>query len=84
MNATLTADGGVQIPQELRDRAQLKTGDTLEVHLHQGTLVLRKHEALNPVQISALLERSRGLPAPTTADDAAVEQAVRDVRAQRR
>ena len=46
MNATLSADGQVQIPQELRDRAQLKSGDTLEVHLYQGTLVLRKHEAL--------------------------------------
>jgi len=84
MNATLSADGQVQIPKELRDSAQLKPGDTLEVQLYKGTLVLRKHAPLNAEQAATLLERSRALPKPTPDDEAAVEQAIREVRAQRR
>lgn len=84
MNATLLSDGQIVIPPELRERAQLKPGDTLDIHLYKGTIVLRKHTPLTPEQCAALLERSRTQPKPTPDDDAAVEQAIREVRAMRR
>ena len=84
MNAMLSADGQIVIPRELRDRAHLQPGDTLEVQLYKGTLVLRKHQPLSPEQAAALLERSRSQPQPAAEDDAAVEQAIGEVRARRR
>ena len=83
MNAVLTEDGKIAIPQELREDAQLKPGDTLDVQLYKGTLVLRKRQPLTREQCAALLEHSRSLPEPTPEDDLAVEQAIREVRAQR-
>lgn len=84
MNAVLAADGKIMLPPELRDNAQLQPGDTLDVQFYKGSIVLRKHQPLTPEQCAALLERSRSQPKPTLEDDAAVEQAVREVRAQRR
>ena len=84
MNATLSSDGQIAIPPELRESAQLKPGDTLDIHLYKGTLVLRKHQPLTPEQCAALLERSRAQPTPTPEDDAVVAQAIRQVRAKRR
>ena len=84
MNATLSSDGQIVIPRELRESAQLRPGDTFDVQLYKGTLVLRKHQPLSPEQAATLLERSRAQPKPTPEDDAAVEQALREVRAQRR
>ena len=83
MNAMLSADGQIVIPMELREGAHLQPGDTLEVQLYKGTLVLRKHQPLSPVQAAALLERSRSQPAPTPEDDATVAQAIGAVRARR-
>jgi AbrB family looped-hinge helix DNA binding protein len=83
MNALLSADGQIVIPKELREGAQLQPGDTLEVQLYKGTLVLRKHQPLSPQQAAALLERSRSQPAPTAEDDAAVALALREVRTRR-
>lgn len=84
MNATLSADGRILLPDELRARAELKPGDTLDVQLYKGTIVLRKRQPLTPEQCAALLERSRSQPKPTAEDDAAVEHAIREVRAERR
>ena len=84
MNATLAEDGKIVIPPELRENAQLKAGDTLDVQYYKGTIVLRKHQPLTPEQCATLLERSRSLPKPTPQDDLAVEEAVREVRTQRR
>jgi len=81
MTAVLTDDGKVTIPLELREDAQLKPGDTLDVQLYKGTLVFRKHQALTREQCSALLERSRSQPKPTAEDDEAVSQAIQEVRA---
>ena len=83
MNATLSADGQIVIPQELREGAHLQPGDTLEFQLYKGTLVLRKHQLLSQEQAAELLERSRAQPKPGPEDDAAVEQAIREVRARR-
>ena len=84
MNAMLSADGQIMIPKELRESAHLQPGDKLDVQLYKGTLVLRKHQPLAPEQAAALLERSRSQPAPTPEDDAAVAQAISEVRARRR
>ncbi len=59
MNATLSSDGKIILPHEVRDSAQLKPGDVLEVQFHKGTIVLRKHQPLTPEQCAALLEQSR-------------------------
>lgn len=80
MNVTLFADGQIVIPKELRQSAHLQPGDTLDVQLYKGTLVLRKHQPLSPVQAAALLERSRAQPAPTPEDEAAVAQAIGEFR----
>ena len=84
MNAVLTDDGTIVLPPELRENAHLKPGDTLDVQLYKGSIVLRKHQPLTQEQCATLLERSRSQPKPSAEDDAAVEQVVRDARAQRR
>jgi bifunctional DNA-binding transcriptional regulator/antitoxin component of YhaV-PrlF toxin-antitoxin module len=82
MNAVLTADGKLVLPPELRENAQLRPGDTLDVQFYKGSIVLRKHQPLTQEQCAGLLERSRSQPRPTAEDDAAVEEAIREVRAQ--
>lgn len=84
MNAVLTEDGKIVIPPQLRQDARLQPGDTLEVQLYKGTIVLRKRQPLTPEQCAALLEHSRSLPEPTLEDNVAVEQAIHEVRARRR
>jgi AbrB family looped-hinge helix DNA binding protein len=84
MNAVLTDDGKIAIPKELRQDAQLQPGDTLDMQLYKGTIVLRKRQPLTPEQCAALLERSRSQPKPGPKDDDAVEQTIREVRTQRR
>ena len=84
MNTVLTDDGKIALPAELRENAQLRPGDTLDVQIYKGTIVLRKNQPLTPAQCAALLERSRSQSRPTAEDELAVEQAVREVRAQRR
>lgn len=84
MNAVLTQDGKIVIPDELRADAQLQPGDTLDAQFYKGTIVLRKRQPLTAEQCAALLERSRSQPKPTAEDDLAVEQAIREVRSQRR
>jgi hypothetical protein len=82
MNAVLTDDGKIALSPLLRENAQLRPGDTLAVQFYKGSIVLRKHQPLTPEQCAALLERSRSQPQPTPEDEAAVEDAVREVRAQ--
>jgi bifunctional DNA-binding transcriptional regulator/antitoxin component of YhaV-PrlF toxin-antitoxin module len=84
MNAVLTDDGKIVLPPELRADARLQPGDTMDVQFYKGSIVLRKHQPLTPEQCAALLERSRSQPKPSADDDGAVEQALREVRAQRR
>jgi AbrB family looped-hinge helix DNA binding protein len=84
MNAVLSEDGKIALPAELRKDAELRPGDTLDVQLYKGTIVLRKRRPLTPEQCAALLERSRSQPKPGVEDDAAVEQAIREARTQRR
>jgi bifunctional DNA-binding transcriptional regulator/antitoxin component of YhaV-PrlF toxin-antitoxin module len=84
MNAVLTDDGKIALPPSLRKDAQLQPGDTLDVQLYKGSIVLRKHQPLTSEQCAALLERSRSQPSPTPEDEAAVDHTVREVRVRRR
>lgn len=84
MNTVVTEDGKVALPAELRQDAQLQPGDTLVVQLYKGTIVMRKRRPLTAAQCAALLEHSRAQPRPSPEDDAAVEEAIREVRARRR
>ena len=84
MNAVLTADGKITLPEQLRHDAHLHPGDQFEVQLYKGTIVLRKHEPLSAEQCRALLEQSRSQPKPTAADDAVVEDVIRQARSNRR
>jgi len=84
MKTVVTEDGKIVIPEELRENAQLKAGDALDVQLYKGTIVLRKRQPLTREQCAELLERSRSQPKPTPEDDLSVEQAVQEVRAERR
>ena len=83
MTATVSADGQVQLPVELREGAHLQPGDRLEAQLYKGTLVLRKRQPLTDAQCAALLEGSRSLPEAGPADEAAVADAVREARVRR-
>jgi bifunctional DNA-binding transcriptional regulator/antitoxin component of YhaV-PrlF toxin-antitoxin module len=84
VNTVVTQDGKIALPPEFRSDAQLEPGDTLDMQLYKGTIVLRKRQPLTAEQCAALLERSRSQPEPNPEDDAAVEQAIREARAQRR
>lgn len=83
MTATVSADGQVQLPPELRESAKLQPGDRLEVQLYKGTLVLRKRQPLSDGQCAVLLEGGRRLPEADPADEAAVADAIRETRARR-
>ena len=83
MTATVSADGQVQLPPELRERAQLQPGDRLEAQLYKGTLVLRKRQPLSDAQCAALLEGSRRLPESGPSQEAAVADAIREARTRR-
>ena len=83
MTATVSADGQVRLPPELRESAQLQPGDRLGAQLYKGTLVLRKRQPLTDAQCAALLEGSRRLPAAGPADEATVADAVREARVRR-
>lgn len=84
MNAFLTDDGKITIPQELRQNAQLEPGDTLDIQFYKGTIVIRKRQPLTEEQCAALLEHSRSQSQPTPEDELAVEESIREVRARRK
>lgn len=78
MIATLSSDGKVVLPLQLRETAQLEAGDNLEAHFYRGTIVLRKHRPLSSEECAVLLERSRSQPKPTPEDEAALAEAIRE------
>ncbi len=84
MNAILAEDGTISLPSEVRENARLHPGDTLDVQLYKGTIVLRKHHPLTPEECAQLLEQSRSLPEPGPEDESAVEEVIREVRSCRR
>ena len=84
MNAVLTEDGKIALPTELRENAQLKPGDKLDVGYVNGLVVLRKHRPLALAEARALILSGRELPEMTEADAEEVAAVIKSVRRRRR
>ena len=72
------------IPEAIREQANLKAGDQLDVGYANGLIVLRKRRAMTPARVRSLILAGRDLPEMTAADEAAVADAVRRVRSRRK
>src|SRR5687768_2747814 len=62
MVAKIAQDGKIALPEQVREQADLNPGDTLNIQVYKGTIVLRKNQALSPEECAALLEQSRLQP----------------------
>jgi AbrB family looped-hinge helix DNA binding protein len=80
MIAKVSSKGQTVIPGFIREQANIKAGDQLDVGYSNGLVILRKRRALTPSRIRALLLGGRELPEMTPADETAVTRAVRRVR----
>jgi AbrB family looped-hinge helix DNA binding protein len=80
MIATVSVKGQTVIPEAIREMAQIKAGDQLDVGYAGGLIVMRKRQALTPARVRSLLLGGRGLPEMTGKDEAAVAAAVQRVR----
>jgi AbrB family looped-hinge helix DNA binding protein len=80
MIARVSIKGQMVIPGFIREQANIKAGDQLDVGYTNGLIILRKRRALTPARIRALLLGGRELPEMTLADETAVARAVRRVR----
>ncbi len=84
MIANLSVKGQMVIPEAIREQARLKAGDKLDVGYANGLIVLRKRQPLTPARVRSLILSGRGLPKMTSADETAVNEAVRRVRSRRK
>jgi AbrB family looped-hinge helix DNA binding protein len=84
MIAKLSVKGQMVIPEAVREQAQVRYGDELEVGYSNGLIVLRKRRALTPARIRSLLLAGRELPKQSVRDEAAVAQAIKKVRGEDR
>jgi len=75
MIATVSVKGQTVIPEAIREQANLKAGDQLDVGYAHGLIVLRKRRPLTPARVRALILSGRELPEMTSADEAAVAAA---------
>jgi len=80
MIAKISVKGQMVIPEAVREQAQVRRGDELDVGYSNGLIVLRKRKALTPARVRMLLLAGRGLPEMSSQDDAAVFRAVEAVR----
>lgn len=80
MIAKVSIKGQTVIPGFIREQANIKAGDQLDVGYSNGLIILRKRRSLTPSRIRALLLGGRELPEMTPADEIAVTRAVRRVR----
>jgi antitoxin PrlF len=76
--STLTSEGQVTIPKEIRDRLGLKEGDRLAVELDdQGRVVLRPEPRASQNRLPGLLRHlSRERPVSVEEMDAAIREQV--------
>lgn len=84
MIAKVSVKGQTVIPGPIREQANLKAGDQLDVGYANGLIVLRKRRAMTPARVRSLILAGRELPEMTPADEAAVAAAVRRVRSRRK
>jgi len=84
MIAKVSVKGQTVIPEAVRQQANLKAGDQLDVGYANGLIVLRKRRAMTPARVRSLILSGRDLPEMTPADEVVVADAVRRVRSRRR
>lgn len=82
MIAKVSVKGQTVIPEAIREQAHIKAGDELDVGYAGGLIVMRKHRALTPARVRALLMAGRALPPLTPKAEVAVTAAVQRVRRQ--
>jgi AbrB family looped-hinge helix DNA binding protein len=78
--AKVSTKGQMVIPEAIREQAQIRAGDEVDVGFADGLVVLRKRRPLTPARVRALLRAGSDLPAMTEADETAVAGAVLRVR----
>jgi len=83
MIAKVSVKGQTVIPEAVRQQANLKAGDQLDVGYTNGLIVLRKRRAMTPSRVRSLILSGRELPEMTPADEPVVADAVRRVRSRR-
>jgi AbrB family looped-hinge helix DNA binding protein len=76
--------GRVVIPKNIREQAQLKPGDPLDVGYVNGLVVMRKLSPRTPAKASALILSGGNLPVQRPEDEAEVGDAIAAVRRRRR
>jgi AbrB family looped-hinge helix DNA binding protein len=83
MIAKVSVKGQTVIPGFIREQANIRAGDQLDVGYSNGLIILRKRRLLTPSRIRALLLGGRELPEMIPANETAVARAVRRVRNRR-
>jgi AbrB family looped-hinge helix DNA binding protein len=84
MIAKVSVKGQTVIPEAVRQQANLKAGDQLDVGYANGLVILRKRRAMTPARARSLILSGRELPEMTSANEAVVADAVRRVRSRRK
>jgi bifunctional DNA-binding transcriptional regulator/antitoxin component of YhaV-PrlF toxin-antitoxin module len=72
------------IPEAIREQARVKPGDELDIGYANGLIVMRKRRPLTPARVRSLLLSGEDLMEMTSADEAAVADAVERVRGRRK
>lgn len=84
MIAKVSVKGQTVIPEAIREQANLKAGDQLDVGYANGLIVLRKRRVMTPTRVRSLILSGRDLPEMTPTDEITVSDAVRRVRNRRK
>lgn len=80
MITKVSSKGQLVLPKALREMAQIREGDELEIGLSGSMIVLRKPEPLDTAKIRRLLRQGRKLPEFSDEDAEAVQDALTRVR----
>ena len=84
MIAKVSVKGQTVIPEAIRQQANLKVGDQLDVGYANGLIVLRKWRTMTPARVRSLLLAGRELPEIKPADETTVARALQKVRSRRK
>lgn len=84
MIAKVSVKGQTVIPEAIREQANLRAGDQLDVGYANGLIVLRKRRAMTPARVRSLVLSGRDLPEMTPADEITVSETIRRVRNRRK
>ena len=84
MITKVSTKGQTVIPKAVRQQANLKAGDQLDVGYANGLIILRKRRAMTPAHVRSLILSGRDLPDLPQADEPVVADAVRRARSRRK